>query len=638
MKIDDYFGPVVIDIDEWHEKPVRHRFIHGSFEGTYTKFILCFPEKENYEGRFVQFLQGGTGGSEYAGYSIRSHLTAFLNNAYYVESNQGHRGDMRELKGDFQLLQWKASVATAKYGREFAKEIYGEKPHHGYLYGGSGGGMRSINCSEAPVDIWDGFLPFIVNRNGLNTFFWSIAAWAGQILHNKIEDIVDATDPGGIENPFLVLENDLQRQALSSLYRSGFPRGAEAQLIPNPLWILGLQILPDPSYWDIFWTEPGFEGADKDPVATSLLIDEDAIVEEIITMEQLLPLIQGDPLEALLHNETRYPKNANVGLKIKGENPGRYHGCMLQLPNGRYLSCTYNINNIVAAVYELQWLNDVQPGDRVHIENRRMVAFTFHHRHFVSEKYPNMRHFFIDGHPIYRPTKRSLDFLPTPTGKIHGKMILVQHAQDRECWPDAIRPYIESVKNQLGDTFHKRFRIYWTENATHVVPISLAALTRYINYGSIIVQALTDLIKWVEEDLEPPPSSKFKFNEDGALILPDSASERLGIQPIVYANVNGGKRIDVKIGQSIILNGKAEAPPNTGYFVRIEWDFDGSGTFPYYEDLKGTEFKVQSSVEHTYNDAGVFFATFRAFLNRNGDKQDEMRHIVNQARVRIVVK
>ncbi len=633
----DYFGPAIIDTDEWRDKPIRHRFVHGSFEGTYTNFILCFPEIENYDGRFIQFLQGGIGGSEYAGYSNQSLLVAFLHRGYYVESNQGHRGNMRELKDDASLLQWKASYATAKFGQEFAKEIYGAIPHHGYLYGGSGGGMRSINCAEAPVEIWDGFLPFIVNRAGLNTFFWSIAAWAGQILGDKIEDIVDATDPGGNGNPFEVLDSGSQKQALSTLYRAGYPRGAEAQLISNSLWILGLQILPDPSYWKVFWTEPGFEGADNDPIVTSLLINEEAIILEIISMEQFLPLVQGDPLEALLHNETRYPKNLKVGLRIKCKNPGRYHGCTIQLPNGRKLFCTHNVKDVVVALYEVQWLDDVEPGDKVHIDNRRMLAFTFHHRHFVTEKYPNMKHFFIDGYPVYKPTTRSIDFLPTPSGKIHGKMILLQHAQDRECWPDAIRPYVESVKEQLGDAFNKCFRIYWTENATHVPPFTPETQTRYILYGSNIVQSLTDLIKWVEEGVEPPPSSQYKFNDDGALILSDTPLERLGIQPLVQANVDGNKRADIKTGQSITLIGEAEAPPNTGYFVRVEWDFDGSGTFPYHEDLKGIENKIQSSVVHSYNEPGIYFATFRVYLHRKGDKQDIIRHIINQDRVRIVV-
>jgi hypothetical protein len=88
MKLDEYFGPAVVDIDEWRDKPVRHRFIHGSFEGTYTNFILCFPENESYDGRFIQFLQGGIGGSEYAGYSNQALWVAYLHRGYYVESNQ----------------------------------------------------------------------------------------------------------------------------------------------------------------------------------------------------------------------------------------------------------------------------------------------------------------------------------------------------------------------------------------------------------------------------------------------------------------------------------------------------------------------------------------------------------------------
>jgi hypothetical protein len=495
--------------------------------------------------------------------------------------------------------------------------------------------MRSINCSEAPIDIWDGFLPYIVNRNGLNTFFWSIAAWAGQILQNRIDDIIDATDPGGSGSPFKVLENELQKHALSTLYRAGYPRGAEAQLVPNSLWILGLQILPDPSYWERFWTEPGFEGADKDPMVNSILIDEEASIKEVITMEQLLPLIQGDPLEALLHNETIYPRNLKVGIKIECKNPGKYHGCLIQLPNGRKIYCTHNINDVIASIN--QEFNDVQSGEKVHLENRRMVAFIFHHRHFVSKKYPNMRHFFIDGNPIYKPTIRSIDYLPIPTGKIHGKMILVQNAQDRECWPDAIRPFIESVKENLGDTFYQRFRIYWNENATHVPPFSKRSQTRYIIYSPNIVQSLTDLIKWVEEGVEPPPSSQYIFNDDQALILPNSASERLGIQPLVKAHIDGKKRGDIKTGQSITLNGEAEAPPNTGFFVRVEWDFDGTGNFPYKEELEGTQSKINSLIQHTYTEPGTYFATFRAYLHREGDKKDVLRHLVNQNRVRIVV-
>ncbi|WP_405182140.1 hypothetical protein [Nocardia sp. NBC_01377] len=29
-----------IDIDEWRDEPVRHRYVHGGFEGTAARFSL----------------------------------------------------------------------------------------------------------------------------------------------------------------------------------------------------------------------------------------------------------------------------------------------------------------------------------------------------------------------------------------------------------------------------------------------------------------------------------------------------------------------------------------------------------------------------------------------------------------------
>jgi hypothetical protein len=637
LKIDEYFGPAKIDIDEWRDEPVRHRFVHGSFEGTYTRFAFSFPEPENYEGRFIQGLQGGRGGSEYNGYFMNRHLIAFQNHAYYIESNQGHSGDLSVLKGDLSILGWKASAATALFSREVAKDMYGEYPHHGYLYGGSGGGLRSITCVEAPIEIWDGSVPFIINRSDMASYFWSVAAWAGFILRDKIKDIVDATDPGGSGNPFEVLENDVQKQALTTLYRAGYARGAEFQLKPNPLWTLALRGPREPSYWNDFWTEPGFEGADEDMVVRSLLIDEDVKISEIITSSQLQELLELEPIDAILLAETRVPKETKLGMRFTGSHHGYYIGCFIELPNGRKIICTHNVGDVIAATNELQWLDDVQAGDIVHIDNKRLLAFCFSHRHLVSSRYPNMRQFFVDNKPIYKSSSLFLDMIPKPTGKFHGKMILLQNAQDRECWPDAARAYVKSVQEQLGNAINERFRIYWTENATHVPPVTLTGQTRYINYISNVYQALNDLIKWVEDGIQPPISTQYRFDEDGALQLPDSASKRLGIQPVVQATVNGMKRVDIKAGQTVTLNGVAEAPPNTGYFVRMDWDFDGSGTFPHKEDLPGTESKIQLLVKHSYEKPGTYFATFRVFLHRNGDKDDFVRHIINQARVRIIV-
>jgi hypothetical protein len=37
---DPYFGKAEIDVDEWREEPRKHRYVHGYFEGTETKFSL----------------------------------------------------------------------------------------------------------------------------------------------------------------------------------------------------------------------------------------------------------------------------------------------------------------------------------------------------------------------------------------------------------------------------------------------------------------------------------------------------------------------------------------------------------------------------------------------------------------------
>ena len=53
LKDPDYTTPYV-DVDEWRDEPVRHRYVHGGFEGTDLRFSYYFPPEEQYEGRFFQ--------------------------------------------------------------------------------------------------------------------------------------------------------------------------------------------------------------------------------------------------------------------------------------------------------------------------------------------------------------------------------------------------------------------------------------------------------------------------------------------------------------------------------------------------------------------------------------------------------
>ena len=82
----------------------------------------------------------------------------------------------------------------------------------------------------------------------------------------------------------------------------------------------------------------------------------------------------------------------------------------------------------------------------------------------------------------------------------------------------------------------------------------------------------------------------------------------------------------------------AEAPPGSGCIVSAEWDFDGAGSWPIRDAAAdGSSDSIRSSATHRYEQPGTWFATFRAGVQREGDTKSELRRVVNQARVRVVV-
>lgn len=90
---DSLFTEPYIDMDEWRNEPIRHRYVHGGFKGNDTKFSFYFPPKENYQGRFFQYItptpdsetlsqKASTKESDKISFSIS-------NGAYFIETNGG---------------------------------------------------------------------------------------------------------------------------------------------------------------------------------------------------------------------------------------------------------------------------------------------------------------------------------------------------------------------------------------------------------------------------------------------------------------------------------------------------------------------------------------------------------------------
>src|SRR5262245_60255887 len=189
------FGEPFVDVDEWRDAPRRHRYVHGGFEGTETRFSFYFPPDENYSGRLVTYLEGGMGGHETTlaagglmGADFLFDLCFDELGACITESNQGHfprPGD--GFAGDVQLFG--ASGESARYAKVLAHEMYGNAPHHAYVWGVSGGGGRAMSCIENRPDVWDGAAPHMC-YSGSNHASWSAAGYWWLQSRHKLDDVI----------------------------------------------------------------------------------------------------------------------------------------------------------------------------------------------------------------------------------------------------------------------------------------------------------------------------------------------------------------------------------------------------------------------------------------------------------------
>ena len=71
--------------------------------------------------------------------------------------------------------------------------------------------------------------------------------------------------------------------------------------------------------------------------------------------------------------------------------------------------------------------------------------------------------------------------------------------------------------------------------------VAVRVAVRLAGRVGIIDQALRDVVAWVEHDV-PPAVMYYSFTADNALVLPPTAEERGGIQPVVTASADGETR------------------------------------------------------------------------------------------------
>ncbi|MGC9542105.1 PKD domain-containing protein [Streptomyces sp. UG1] len=663
MTDDQDFGEPYLDVDEWRDIPVRHRYLHGGFADSETRFSIYFPPAEAYQGRFFQHITP-VPGSEHQAQTARGQEDrisfAVSSGAYFLETNGGGGGGTVP-PGDPTIAGFRANAAAARYSRVVAQRVYGPHRPHGYAYGGSGGAYRTIAGAENTDGVWDGFVPYVVGSPMAIPNVFCVRMHAQRVLRHRFDRIVDALEPGGSGDMFEGLDPE-ERAALAEVTAMGFPPrawfGHRTMGMHAFTALYGGALAMDPGYFADFWTQPGYLGADPgSSVHRDRLRHSSRVVATVTSREAAhLGLASSAPAAAArggvdhAFKGQERDEEAVVALRFAEPAPCDAQGAELTVRTGRAAGQSLVLREVRGDLAVLDEpngtpaLTGLSPGDAVDVDNSNFLAAQTYHRHQVPPQGFAVWDQFRDenGDPV--PPQRPVHLGPlfatgaagsVQTGKFTGKMIAVACLLDREAFPWQADWYRSRVREHLGDATDEHVRLWYVDNALHGDQEIQEDPTRSVSYLGVLHQALRDLSAWTESGVPPAASTDYTIC-DGQVVVPPSAAARGGIQPVVDLTVDGTARADVPSGQQVTLCAVAEVPPAAGKVVAVQWDLDGDGTFPVTEDVEPAE-RVRVERRHAFAAPGTHFVTVRVRAQRDGDASAVFTRVDNIARVRVVV-
>ncbi len=671
--IDPLFAQPYIDKDEWRDAPVRHRYVHGGFKGTDTRFSFYFPAKTQYRGRFFQHVtpvpgSENTAQAEAAGGQNKIGF-AIASGAYFVETNEGGQVDIGKgggiLQADPTIISYRANAAAAQYSRIVAEQMYGTaKRPYGYVYGGSGGAYHTIAGFENTHGVWDGAVPYVPGSTMAIPNMFTVRIRAMRILADKFPQILDAVEPGGSGDPYAGLSPE-QADVLHEVTRMGFPMrswfGYKTMGIHGMAALYPGMKLADGSYFTDFWTKPGYLGHDHPEQFVGARLQYQTSVAALVSGAEaandgLNTDASSNRNRGGVNNAFRaVGDDANkriVGLRLVGTPPTTNFigGDLLILSGaakGQSLPLAHIDGNVVIlGITDKDVLAKLAPGDAVQVDNSNFLALETYHWHQVpSADYKVWDQFRgADGKPLYpqRPMLLGPLFLrasfgPVETGKFDGKMILISSLWDREAMPWQADWYRQRINQNFGASADQHVRLWYTDYAQHGDEYAIEDPTRTVSYVGELQVALRALSAWVEHGTPPPASTSYRI-DDGQVIVPGTAAERRGIQPVVTLTVNGHDRADIAAGQTVVFTGTIAAPLGEDSVVNAAWDFDGAGTFPESSPIGRSGRSVTVTISHRFDKPGTYFPTLLGTTQPNTALGTPYARLQDLGRVRVVVK
>lgn len=611
---------------------VKVRYVHGGFTGTKGKFSFYFPDR--YAGRFFESTYPLVTKEDADPETV---VFAISTNSYVVSDNNAGG-----LPGGGAIAGYELNAASAKFSRLVAAQVYDDTARpRGYLYGASGGAYQTLAAMENTDGVYDGAVPMVPGTSNSLPSNLTVESLGLRVLKDKLPQIDDAMEPGGSGNPYAGL-NPEQQAVLRETARLGFPLGGwwdYAHMSRNEVAAIGAGVrIIDPTYVDDFWTKQGYAGTDPASSVAAARVQATATVTGVV----------GSP---------------PTGLELSGLPTGDLTGADIDLTSGAAAGKSVALGTASGSTVtfapdaDATVTSAIKAGDQVRLDNSWYLALQYYERYQVppADRGLSAWNQYVDasGKPLY-PQRASLTgpiFAQqgsggVPTGKFHGKMIMLASTLDVLAFPWSADWYRQQVKAFLGSNADGSYRLWYMDNAAHTPPETKAAGAHIVSYDGELQQALLDLDAWVTRGTAPPATTGYTIDKDTQIHVAATAAERGGVQPVVSLAVTKvGKnevkpavRVDAKAGEAVTLTVAAQEPPGGGKITRVEWDFAGTGDFADSSRLDKADSTVRLTTSHTFTKPGTYFAVVRVTSQQQGDATAAYTLVQNLGRVRVVVR